>query len=146
MTRQNAPTFRWKLSYMGGVEYEVFDETGHYRVEIRQHSPDAYELSIANGDDVRSAWKSAVGILRRASGFSKRVDGHHSFEVPPDVVDAFNEWRMEQHLAMIANMESQPERYGVIAPDDELRKPPHLARGGDYNYEDHRWEVTHALA
>lgn len=141
---RNTPTFRWKLSYMGTVEYEVFDEAGRYLVEIR-HSVGDYELSIANGDGVRSDWKSSVGILRRV-GCIKRPDGSWSFEVPPDVVDAFNEWRLEQHLAQMAKLDAQPERYGFIGPDDELRRRPMLARGGDYRFGEHMWDVTHALA
>ncbi|UGY23788.1 hypothetical protein HU675_0038555 [Bradyrhizobium septentrionale] len=143
---RNTPTFRFKCAYMGCVEYEVCDESGHYLVEIRERSPDAYALSIANGDGVRSEWKSSVGILRRASGWSKGENGRYSFEVAPDTVDAFNEWRMEEHLAAIAKIEAQPERYGVLTADDPIRRPPPLARGGDYRFGEYVWDVTHALA
>jgi hypothetical protein len=136
---RNTPFFRWKCSFMGGIEYEVFDETGRYLVEIRDRSPGAYELSIANGDHVRSEWKSSVGILRCFSSAN-------NFEARPEIVDAFNEWRMEQHLDFIRQIESQPDRYGFLAPDDPLRNPPPLARGGRYVMGEHRWEVTHALA
>ena len=90
---RNTPTFRCKLSYLGGVEYEVIDQDERYLVEIKDHSPNAYELSICNGDDVRSEVKSRVGILRRVGCF-KRPDGSWSFEVRPEVVEAINEWRL----------------------------------------------------
>ncbi|UGY15204.1 hypothetical protein HAP48_0042885 [Bradyrhizobium septentrionale] len=143
--QRNTPTFRWKLSYMGGVEYEVHDETGSYLVEIAMRSPNSYHLSVCNGDDVRSEVKSRVGILRRCSCI-RRADGSWTFEVGPEVVDAFNEWRMEQHFMWLAQLEAQPERYGVIGPDDEFRRLPLMARGGDYRFGEHVWEVTHALA
>jgi hypothetical protein len=145
--RRNTPSFRFKCSYMDCIEYEVIDTDGErYRVEIRERSPDAYALSIANGDGVRSEWKSSVGILRRASGYAKGTNGKYSFEVPPDVVDAFNEWRMEEHLRQMAILDAHPEKYGVIGPDDELRRRPMLARGGDYRFGEYVWDVTHALA
>ncbi|WP_166306406.1 hypothetical protein [Bradyrhizobium sp. 2S1] len=81
----NTPTFRWKLSYMGGVEYEVHDETGSYLVEIAMRSPNSYHLSVCNGDDVRSEVKSRVGILRRCSCI-RRADGSWTFEVRPETI------------------------------------------------------------
>lgn len=142
---RNTPTFRWKLSYMGGVVYGVHDETGSYEVEIALRSPDSYHLSVCNGEDVRSEVKSRTGILRRHSCI-RRADGSWTFEVRPEVVDAFNDWRMAEHFRWLAKLEAEPERYGVIGPDDPFRQLPILARGGDYRFGEYVWEVTHAIA
>lgn len=120
--------FGWVLSFMGTVEYEVADDTGTYRAEIR-HSYSDYELSIANGDDVRMHIKESVGILRRHSCASP---SDHSFEMPTATVAAFNAWRLARHLAFVAKLEAAPERYGVIAEDDPLRKPPMIAKRGRF--------------
>ncbi len=138
------PRFTWKCSYMGTVDYMVTDDTGTYFAELR-HSVDSYELSLANGDGVRADWKSSIGILRRRNCI-RRADGSYSFEVPPETVDAFNAWCLQRYRESMAHLESQPERYGFIPPDDPIRKPPILARGGDYRFGEHAWEVTHAFA
>lgn len=119
------PTFRWRVSYMGTVWYDVTDETGSYSAALR-HSASNYELSIANGDEVRRDIKTEIGILRRE--FPAR-DG---YAMPAATVAAFNDWRMERHRAFMAHLEAAPERYGVIAADDALRQDPKPARRGDY--------------
>lgn len=128
--------FRRMIAFMGVVEYEVTDATGTYRAEIR-HSYTDYELSIANGDDVRRQIKEEVGILRRHSCAS-RTD--HSFEMPAATIEAFNAWRLAEHLAFIAHLDASPQRYGIIAADDPLRAPPMIAKRG--RFERGRWLVT----
>ncbi|MHC2251015.1 hypothetical protein ACVILK_000707 [Bradyrhizobium embrapense] len=115
------PQFAWQCSYMGTVYYRVTDETGSYEVSIR-HSVSDYELSIANGDDVRHAMRTGIGMLVR-----------HAEALPADIVAAFNDWRAAEHAAAMAKLDAAPQRYGVIAPDDELRKPPMIARAASYD-------------
>lgn len=115
--------FRWKCSYMGTVWYQVTDATGTYEAALR-HSIGNYELSICNGDTVRRDAKAAIGLLVR--------DCNSAVAVPPETVAAFNAWRAAEHAAHMAKLDSQPERYGVIAPNDELRQPPMVARAAIY--------------
>lgn len=137
------PRFEWFCSFMGTADFRVTDHTGSYEASLRR-SVDSYELSIANGDDVRSEMKSGVGIFRR-SHCVRLPDGSYDFEVPPETVDAFNEWRMQQHLAFMHRLDTQPERYGIVTTHDPLRGPPPMARGGRYVIGEHRWEITHSL-
>lgn len=119
--------FEWLSSFMGVVEYRIYDSTGTYRAEIR-HSYSDYERSIANGADVIRDSESAIGILRRCHG----VGPDYSYEIPAETLAAFNEWRAAEHARHIAALESQPERYGIIAPNDPLRNPPMVAKRGRY--------------
>jgi hypothetical protein len=115
--------FVWKCSYMGTVWYQVTDATGTYKAALR-HSVGEYELSIANGDIVRRDMKAGIGLLVR--------DCNGATAVPAETVAAFNAWRMAEHTEQMARLDSQPERYGVIAPDDEMRRPPMTARAAVY--------------
>ncbi|MGY3482244.1 hypothetical protein ACVW1C_000127 [Bradyrhizobium sp. USDA 4011] len=116
------PQFAWTCSYMGTVYYRVTDETGTYEASIR-HSVSDYELSIANGDDVRRAMRTGIGMLVR-----------YAEPLPAHIVAAFNVWRAAEHAAAMAKLDAAPERYGVIPPDDELRKPPMVARAASYDH------------
>lgn len=121
------PRFRWTCSYMGCTWFEVSDGAGTYELELRR-SAEPYELSIANGDDCRRDMVAAIGILR-SSHCNKTP---RLFEVPAATVAAFNTWRLAEHREHMARLDAQPERYGVIAADDPLRKPPLAARQGHY--------------
>lgn len=118
------PTFRWTCSYMGCAWYEVSDHTGTYEVQLRHHADD-YELSIANGDDVRRDMKAAIGLLHRS--------GRSWEPIPCETVDAFNAWRLSERAKHIAEMQSQPHRYGDIDPNDTTLFPPIMpVRGAVY--------------
>lgn len=118
------PRFAWKVSFADYVEFEVTDESGTYRVEMRQRPPSAYWLQHANGDDVRRDMHADLGLLRLSHGFP--------FEVSRATLDAFNAWRLAEHEDHIRQMEARPDRYGVIAADDPLRQPPLVAWRGFY--------------
>lgn len=115
------PRFQWKCSFMGTVDYIVTDETGTYCATLR-HSVGKYESSIANGNGVRRDMQQAIGLLVRNS--------HEP--IPAATIDAFNEWRLADHVAAFATIDADPERYGVIAADDPLRQPPMIAKAGRY--------------
>ena len=106
---------------MGTVAYAVTTATETFEVSFR-HSVSDYELSIANGDDVRRAMQTGIGMLVRGAN-----------PLPADIVCAFNAWRAAQHASAMATFDSQPERYGFIGPDDELRRPPMIARAASYD-------------
>lgn len=114
------PKFAWQSSFMGTVDYMVTDETGIYRASLRQ-SVSEYELSIANGDEVRRDMRGGIGLLVRG------VE-----PIPAATVAAFNAWRLAEHTRQIAQIDAQPDRYGVLAPDDSLRRPPMVARAAEY--------------
>lgn len=121
-------SFAWKASYFGCVAYTVTDETGTYEAELR-HSVSAYELSIANGDDVRREMASAVGILRRHN----LTDNGRWFEIPAATVKAFNAWRLAERSRILAEMKAAPDRYGEIDESDPFIFPPLIpARAGFY--------------
>ncbi|KGT73712.1 hypothetical protein MA20_42965 [Bradyrhizobium japonicum] len=106
---------------MGTVYYRVTTATETFEASIR-HSVSDYELSIANGDDVRRAMRTGIGMLVRS------ID-----PLPADIVAAFNAWRAAEHMAQMAKLDAAPERYGIIAADDELRRPPMIARAASYD-------------
>jgi hypothetical protein len=133
----NAPTFRWKYSYMGCVSYMVTDETGTYEAEIR-HGFSDYESSITNGDLSRQEAKSAIGVLRRHSSVKLGAD-RYSFAMPRATVDAFNAWRSAEHARHVAQIKAQPERYGIIPDSDPIFAPPMAARWADYVFGEYRW-------
>jgi hypothetical protein len=136
MTRE--PTFRWVCSYQGCVDYEVTAATGVYWAELRTSAPD-YALATANGDDVRRDMITSIGILRRSHStptctlaWTKDPSTARLFQVPLETVHAFNRWRAAEHARHVAELESQPHRYGPIAADDPVRHPPMLACAGYY--------------
>lgn len=132
------PTFRWTCSYRGSVWYEVRDATGVYEAELRRTLSDD-DLAEANGDDVRSEMRTALGILRRSHSIP--VQGaERTYEMPAATVTAFNAWRAAEHARLLADMRAQPHRYGQIADDDPLAKAPEPVARGRYVLGENRWE------
>lgn len=43
--------------------------------------------------------------------------------VPDELVLAFNEWRHLAHVERVQRLTTQPERYGVIPPNDPILLP-----------------------
>jgi hypothetical protein len=122
----SAYQFRWASSYQGEVEYEVWAPgEAVYRVELRTVADDWMRRGY-NGDDeeFRREVVETVGLLRRKHDCGRGI--------PDAVVDAFNTWRLEEHRTQLAKLRAAPERYGEIADDDPLVKPPTPARGARY--------------
>lgn len=117
------PRFSWKCSFMGEVEYEVIDATGRYLIAT-QHAPSDYHLSICNGETARRDTLAKVGLLVRSHNCDRSI--------PAETVAAFNAWRAAEHVAHMAQLASQPERYGFISADDSLRQAPAVLRGAHY--------------
>ena len=117
--------FRWKCSYMGTIDYEVFGDGEAYKVEVRRSAGD-YERTIFNGDDAR--WQrdvvDAIDLIRRSSSPSTPIS--------PETVAAFNAWLLSEHLANVAKLRAAPERYGIIAADDPILVPPRPVTGARY--------------
>lgn len=117
--------FRWTVSYLGCVEYEVWGDGAPYRVEVRREAS-AYERAAFNGTDAE--WQrdveGAIGLIRRVPDCDRPISPH--------VVDAFNAWRSAEHETFVERLRSRPERYGNIAPNDPLLVPPPVVRGAHY--------------
>jgi hypothetical protein len=123
------PRFAWRVSFADYIEFEVTDDSGTYRVEMRQRPPSAYWLKYANGDDVRRDMHADLGLLRRCGCGDNPA---RLFEVSAATVDAFNAWRLAEHHAHMARLDAEPDRYGFIPADDPLRAPPLVAWRGFY--------------
>jgi hypothetical protein len=122
------PTFKWRCSYQGTVWYDVCDHTGTYEAEFR-HRADEYECVGYNGDPRELV--DAIGIFRRSHILSSNDE--KLFEVPQSTVDAFNAWRIAERAKHVAEIKSQPHRYGEIDESDPFLFPPILpARQGHY--------------
>jgi hypothetical protein len=117
--------FRWKCSFMGTIDYEVFGDGETYRIGVRRSASD-YERSIFNGGD--QEWQrdvvSAIDLVRRSSSPSQPLS--------PETVAAFNAWLLAEHEASIAKMKAKPERYGFLAEDDPLLRAPRPVIGARY--------------
>ena len=133
MTNVSKPTFKWTCSYMSSTWFDVTDHTGTYQAELRRSQPTEYELSIANGDDVRRDILGSINLIRREH--CGPTDPKHPapgpyFAMPPATVRAFNEWRLQEHEKHIAMLRAQPERYGTI--EAAYAAPPPKVDGGHY--------------
>jgi hypothetical protein len=116
--------FRFESSYRLSADYLVTDATGTYRVEFRSDAY-PYEGSHYNGsaEEYERDVVGGIGLLRR-----------YIADRPPsqEVVDAFNAWRLEEHLTWRRKIEADPDRYGVLKPGDHFLTPPMVARGAHY--------------
>jgi len=119
----NAYRFAWTCSGMGHVYFKVFDGQQQAEMEYASiHSLEPYYMQHLNEQGRQDA-PHGVNLLRY----------HHSHKpVSQDLLDAFNAWRLAEHLKSWAHLEANPARYGVIAADDPLRQSPEVLRGGWY--------------
>jgi hypothetical protein len=134
MSGSTAYRFRWISSFMDCVDYEVFGDGEKYRVEVRRGTTE-YEREHYAGSEER--WQREV--IPTINGI--RRCGRPTLAIPDAVVDAFNAWRQAEHEEVLASIESNPERYGVLTPDDPLRAPPVAVRGLVLNAEN-GWSVS----
>jgi len=104
------PRFSFACSYLNCVWYKVTDETGTYEAEIRLSLCD-YERNIYNGD-YDSECGPLIGFLRA-----------NCREIPFSTVLAFNDWQAAKVKAACSEMDSNPDRYGIIPANDPLRTP-----------------------
>lgn len=123
------PQFYWRSSFMNVVTYDCTDSTGCYQISLRL-GISAYERSIYNGtpEQYDADCGAIVGWLTAPAR-----------PIPPETVLAFNEWQAEKFRDAMERMEAQPERYGVIAPDDPIGTPI-KAKGAAYWADGWRFE------
>lgn len=112
--------FRWTYTYMNSTWFDVTGDGQRYEIELRRGVCD-YERSISNRTDAE--WTRDVvpliGMIHRGGGYP----------IPQPVVDAFNEWRMADHIANRKQIDAHPEKYGVINWDnDPMFRAPAIVR------------------
>lgn len=130
-------TFRWKCSWWVGAEFQVYGDGSPYRVELRSRATDwEREHFHINDDHWYNDIVPSVGILRRSA--------ESWLPLKPEVVAAFNAWRLAEHAEFIAKLRAHPERYGTIADYDPIIAAPSLARGGGHYVIGTGWIVTEA--
>lgn len=105
---------------MNSAYFDVHGDGERYEIELRR-GVCAYERSIFNGSETE--WQRdilpLVGAIKRGGGYP----------IPQAVVDAFNEWRMAEHLVQRRQIDANPERYGVIDwGNDPMFKAPEAVR------------------
>ena len=110
--------FRWKCSYMNEIWFEVLGDGDRYEMVYRTGTSD-YELSICNGGAERYYRDCAplVGWLRREM----------SGPLSPEVVRAYNAWRVAERDEWVAQLTANPQRYGHML--DEWRDVTYIAKG-----------------
>ena len=128
-TNPNAPAphaarFYWTCSYKGTVWFEASDDQwGRFTLELRE-TADPYEPGNWNytREDYEQDIVASVGVLHASRPDCDCV-------IRPETVAAFNAWRLAEHARVVAFMDAQPDRY-LFPPDDIMRQPPTVARGG----------------
>ncbi|HTI81787.1 MAG TPA: hypothetical protein VL614_15165 [Acetobacteraceae bacterium] len=121
--RSNRYTFRWDSSGLGEAYYTVFGAGELSTLRVRYEATE-YQRSISSYSD--ADWErdvvGAIGLLTASAQ-----------PVPQDVVDAFNAWRLAEYNRHRAQIDAQPERYGVVDWDnDPVFKRPVPCRGAHY--------------
>ena len=114
---------------MGRVHYTVYGDGKPYEISVRDKAPSEYELSIANGDKVRDQFWSEVGRLVLVRG-RRLKDGTFTFEVTPECLQEFNEFRQARHAEWMQQWAAHPEKYGEVDLSDPLAVPPAILKGG----------------
>ncbi|TJW14416.1 MAG: hypothetical protein E5W82_10595 [Mesorhizobium sp.] len=115
--------FRSTCSYMGCVWFEVRDQTGSYKAELRVALGD-YERSILNydPDGIRKHVENAIGLLTRCVA-------DNAGEIPAATVAAFNAWRLAEHERHMAHLRANPERYGTEFSEPWFQPPLPVSAG-----------------
>lgn len=109
--------FKFKISYLQEVDYEVIGDGPVYIVTIK-YGMTEYERTIFNGssEDYDRVVKAKIGILH-----------HHSTRerIRPEVVEAFNQWKADEHARAVKYF---AEKY----PDNPYTDPPDPPVVGGY--------------
>ena len=116
-TRKHNAPFYWKSGYMGGNDF-IIRATGQ-RIELHRELSD-YHRSVLNADWVE-ARESIVNCITLCAA-----------PMTAKMVADFNAWRIGEHEANIADMKSQPERFGSAESIDEAFPTPAPVRGATW--------------
>jgi hypothetical protein len=117
--------FTLEGSGLGETTWRVAGPGELTRLRVRYEAT-AYQRSIANY--THEEWeRDVVGAINLL------VDANGGREVPQDLVDAFNAWRLDSYTRHRQQIDTQPERYGVVDWDKDtvFRNPP-TVRGARY--------------
>src|SRR4051812_5289227 len=111
------PQFRWTCSYQGCAWFRVCDDTGTYEIELR-HRLEDYERTRLNGGPDGAYAQECARLIGYLVPRYPRTN-----PLPLSTAAAFNIWQIDECKEWVRKIEAEPERYGVLAPDDELRSP-----------------------
>lgn len=117
------PQFRWTCSYQGCAWFQVCDDTGTYEIELR-HRLEDYERACLNGGPDGAYAKECARLIGYLVPRYPRAS-----PLPLSTVAAFNAWQIAECKEWVRKLEAEPERYGVLGPNDELRSPRYQAKG-----------------
>lgn len=124
---QTVPTFTFKLRHLrfgNALWFDVWENGLHYQVTVgdtsHRHSEDW--MSGLTDEQYR---RDVVGRENLISLFNTSAPSK-------ELVDAFNAWREKLHAELLDRVCSQPDRYGVIAQDDPIRKPYPVVHAASY--------------
>ena len=120
----NTPLYRFEFTsgYMGVTEYKVHGDGSPYRVNVR-HSLHECERKIYNGDN--SKWlANEVPTLNSAYR-----DNNPCYCIPDAVIRGLDAWRTAKHNELMAKLDGDTYRYGVIKADDSIRRSHPPLRG-----------------
>lgn len=112
--------FKFVVSYMGSICYEVETAEEQFRVAAVFEASD-YHRSIYNGSAERFDREVAakVGCLVREHDISR--------EIPLEVLDAFNAFRVRDYQGTLAWIDSKPGLREALRADVESVIPPPVA-------------------
>ncbi len=129
--------FRWTCSGMGETDYAVSGAGAIKHLRVRYDAGD-YFKSISSYSDLD--WErevvASLGLLRSDACGSGQ-------EMPQDLVDAFNAWRLAEYEASRAKILGDYARYGIKPEDyaNAISAPPSVLRGA---VGEHHWVAPEA--
>lgn len=133
--KSNAYRFNWQGSGMGHVWFRAYTPEGNGELEyVSPQHLQPYHRKHYNGTAAEFARdvEAALHVLHWQD--SRKP-------VSPELIQAFNAWRMAEHAEHCAKILAAPERYGVTDSADPLLAPPVVLRGGRYQ-SGHGWVIT----
>ena len=130
----NRYTFAWTGSGLGISSFSVYGAGDLTRLCVRYEATDWQKSrSSYNDADWQRDVVSAINLL---------VDDCGGRPVPQEVVDAFNAWRLVNYEHNRAEIDAQPERYGMVDwANDPVFKRPAIVRGAQYQIRKNRPET-----
>ena len=107
--------FRQGLRYHGTWEHDCWIDGKQRKLVVGDNSYDGRREYFSGLSDEE--------FVRDVVGRRDTICFTDNNVVPDELVVAFNEWRHVVHVERVLSLTSQPERYGVIHPNDPSLLP-----------------------
>ena len=107
--------FRQGLRYHGTWEHDCWIDGKQHKLVVGDNSYDGRREYFSGLSDEE--------FVRDVVGRRDTICFTDNNVVPDELVVAFNEWRRVVHVERVLRLTSQPERYGVIHPNDPSLLP-----------------------